>query len=125
VSGSGKVTGHMQATEVKVSGSFTCKDSLICHTVRSSGTIKVYGDVESELFQTSGGFHVEGLINANDVQVKIYGHCYAKEIGGETISIRKKDDKYGGGGLISRIYRLLFGGELGVLKAEIIEGTQV
>lgn len=122
VSGSGKVGGPMQVSEMKVSGSFTCQDNLVCHTLNSSGALKVLGDVESEWFKSSGSFHVGGLINANDMQVRVEGSCYAREIGGETIMVRGSASPTG---ILVRLYRWLFGGKIGQLRSDLIEGTEV
>jgi len=56
--------------------------------IQNHGMLGVTGEVCSEKFNSSGGFEIGGLLNADRTQIVIYGPCSAKELGGEDIDIR-------------------------------------
>ncbi len=86
------------------------------------GGFKVKGDSTAETFSSKGAFSVAGLLNAGNVEIVLYGPCRAKEIGGETINVRK-GTAFRLGRLINSI---LFSLDLnGGLSTDTIEGDDI
>ncbi len=47
----------------------------------------VQGDCTAERFNAKGGFTIGGLLNADRVEIALYGDCRAREIGGSSIAV--------------------------------------
>lgn len=124
VSGSAKVKGAMELTELIVKGSFKCESSIKSNCILSSGSLKALGDVETESFTSDGNFHVVGLLNANEINVKLRNRSFSKEIGGETIKIIKSDSSRESG-VLKKLMIWLLGSGNGTLTTDLIEGTNV
>jgi cytoskeletal protein CcmA (bactofilin family) len=41
--------------------------------VEISGAVKIGRDCEAETFKARGGFDIGGLLNADDIQIGVYG----------------------------------------------------
>lgn len=79
------------------------------------GELIVKGNVEVENFTSSGTFKINGLLNAEEIHINPrFSKSYAKEIGGEKISIRKKSEL---GNLFLRQH--------GKVEADVIEGDNI
>ncbi|MDW4525932.1 polymer-forming cytoskeletal protein [Rossellomorea marisflavi] len=106
VSGSSKCNGNLTAQEVDISGSVKIAGDLIAQTLESSGACKVDGklqgqsletsgslkvgkDCEVESFTSSGSVHIDGLLNADKIDIKLHHHSTIKEIGGETVVVKQ------------------------------------
>jgi len=106
VNGTATFNGELQAIEMTVNGDTSVRDgagigkltikgnasfggSIASHDVVVRGFLKTGGDCESESFNCEGAFTVAGLLNAGTVDVKLYGPCSAREIGGEKIIVRQ------------------------------------
>jgi cytoskeletal protein CcmA (bactofilin family) len=105
VNGQGTFNGEVQATSMTVNGDASIRDgvgisqftikgnatvggSIAAHDISLRGFLKGAGDCQAESFTGEGAFNVAGLLSADTIDVKIYGTCSAKEIGGEKITIR-------------------------------------
>lgn len=105
VNGTGTFNGSVQAGEFTVNGDAGIRDGagigrltvkgntsigggLAAHDIVVKGFLKAAGDCEAESFSAEGGFTVGGLLNAGTVDIKVYGSCSAREIGGESITVR-------------------------------------
>jgi cytoskeletal protein CcmA (bactofilin family) len=71
-SGTIEVKGHMQGTKIAL-----------------KGHIAAGGDCEVDVFNLKGMFDVGGLLNAGEIDIRLFQDSTAKEIGGERIRIRK------------------------------------
>ncbi len=137
VNGTGTFNGEVQANELNVNGDMNVRDgigvgrlsikgnasfggSIASHDVVVRGFMKTGGDCQSEAFDCEGAFTVAGLLNAGSVDIKLYGPCSAREIGGERITVRQP----GGGGLSSLTQIFTFWAEKR-LTADSIEGDDV
>jgi cytoskeletal protein CcmA (bactofilin family) len=124
ISGSGRVEGRLEAKEFKCSGTCRVNGSVSSEYVKVSGHLHVGGDLESAIFNTSGGFHVEGLLSADKIEVRLGGRCQAREVGGETIDVRR-----GGwrekGLLLDGLMKIFSGGGVAGLHADQIEGDDI
>lgn len=102
-----------------VRGNLTVAGGMALHEADVKGFLKINGDCEAESFVGEGGFTIGGLLNAGVVDIKVYGPCSAKEIGGERIVVRRP-----GSGLSSLTQLFTFWAEKR-LTAETIEGDSV
>ncbi|MCG5026996.1 bactofilin, partial [Anoxybacillus flavithermus] len=80
-------------------------------TIRVHGELEIGGDCSAERLEMEGRFTIGGLLNADHIEVKMFGPCRAKEIGGETIMVKKHG--------VSLFKKLFFPAEL---TADVIEG---
>ena len=136
INGTGTFNGEVQANMMNVNGDTSVRDgagigqltvkgnasfggSIASHDVVVRGFLKTGGDCESESFSCEGAFTVAGLLNAGTVDVKLYGQCSAREIGGEKITVRQP-----GGGFSSFTQIFTFWAEKR-LTADTIEGDDV
>lgn len=87
VSGTGDVRGNVAADILKVAGSATVSGRVDAQRVEIRGTTKIGGDVSAEVFDAQGVFSVNGLLNAGTVNIRLYGGCDARDIGGERIEV--------------------------------------
>lgn len=51
--------------------------------------ITVGGDCSAEIFISKGVFNINGLLNADEIDIRIYHNCKVKEIGGREITIKE------------------------------------
>ncbi|WP_308636168.1 hypothetical protein [Paenibacillus silvisoli] len=92
--GDAKIRGDMQGVQLNVLGQLDIQGSIRGRTVKIRGQIDVQGECEADYFDARGGFHIHGLLSANEVEIRTWGPCRAKEIGGGRINVRKS--KWGG-----------------------------
>ncbi|MFS0837698.1 polymer-forming cytoskeletal protein [Paenibacillus sp. 1P03SA] len=114
VSGNGEIRGDVAAGHVKVNGSTGIGGSLTTDAAVIRGSVQIGGDCEAEKFEAYGNFEVGGLLNAGLIDIRLFGPCRAREIGGESIQVRKN-------GFLNSLASL-FGSKLTSLEAGIIEG---
>lgn len=106
VNGAGTFNGSVQAHEMTVNGDASIRDGagigrfnikgnatvgggVAANELILRGFLKTGGDCEVESFSGEGGFTVTGLLNAGTVDIKVFGPCSAREIGGEKITVRQ------------------------------------
>lgn len=49
------------------------------------------GNCNAEVFESTGTFEIEGLLNGDKINIELLGKCKASEMGGANISIRRKN----------------------------------
>jgi cytoskeletal protein CcmA (bactofilin family) len=114
INGSARIGGDVQCRQFDCHGSATVDGNLSADEVHIHGETVIKGDCDAEQFQAKGEFSVGGLLNAGTIQIKIFGHCQAKEIGGERIEVKQQGMTF--------LKKLLF--HVG-LTAESIEGDEI
>ncbi len=117
-SGALTIDGNLKAGEMTVNGSFKVGGGIKAQLIDSSGFISSGEGLEAEEFRSRGGFKVNGLLNANNIDIKFGWNCYAREIGGEEIVI--KHGKF----MDFSLFLSLFGRK-DRLVTEQIEGTNI
>ncbi|MFN7250296.1 MAG: polymer-forming cytoskeletal protein [Anaerobacillus sp.] len=135
VNGSTKFIGNLTSERVSFSGSSRVEGDLTFDYLISKGASKVTGgvkgekmlvegtidigaDCEAEEANFQGSFTIDGLLNADKILVSLHGRCYAKEIGGEMINVKKSIGPSLG---LDKFFKILSRD----LTAEIIEGDVV
>ncbi|KYD07062.1 polymer-forming cytoskeletal protein [Heyndrickxia sporothermodurans] len=103
----GDISGH----QILIRGNGEIDGNLYGETVEVKGSLSVNGNCEVETFQLDGGFQIGGLLNAGSINIGMkYGESRVNEIGGESITIRKKPSFLG----LSKHF--------GKMTTELIEG---
>ena len=144
VSGSFGASKSISCDELHISGSARIGESCVCHSVAKiagsasvggnlkgkeiviSGGFKVGGDIEAELFKSSGSIRCDGLLNAEKVDIKTDGcGVNINQIGGTTILIYT--DKKAKGLNLARlpIFAKLISGSTTGNKINLIEGETI
>ncbi|MEH7012560.1 cytoplasmic protein [Neobacillus niacini] len=115
IMGTMAVGGRAALKKMKILGTLDVGENLTGDEANIKGTIAVGGDVEYETFESSGGFEIKGLLNADKINISLrFGQSFAEEIGGGMITVKKKSNSF-----------LPFGKETGILTAKVIEGDIV
>jgi cytoskeletal protein CcmA (bactofilin family) len=116
IDGSARIDKNLTAEKLKVSGKATVGGKVKCEEIKIQGTFTVGGDCEAEIFQAESQFTIGGLLNADEVNLKLFGACFAKEIGGQNITIKAK------GSLVGNLLKSFFKPQL---ETELIEGDKI
>ncbi|MBM7655738.1 polymer-forming cytoskeletal protein [Neobacillus cucumis] len=134
VSGIFRFHGNIEGEKLKVDGTIKIKQNLSVKSLKISGKAHVEGrvkadevnlhgiftvgeDCEAENFKGKYRFTIGGLLNAEQIDVEIYGDCKAKEIGGETITVKPHKGSFIGT-LLKPFYKTQ-------LVTDVIEGNQI
>lgn len=89
ITGFSKVGGDVEAKETKVNGQAEFEKNFKTEYVSINGEIKINNDCNAEKFNANGAFNIGGMLNAGQIEIKLYGACHAKEIGCEKIEVRR------------------------------------
>lgn len=116
VEGRGKIEKNAVVKKLKISGSATVNGSLKSEEIKVRGRLTVGEDCEAEVFKSECQFTIGGLLNADQIDVRIYGECRAEEIGGQTITVKQKTSLFG------TIFKPFF---QNILEADLIEGDHI
>ncbi|MFJ7729460.1 polymer-forming cytoskeletal protein [Neobacillus sp. NPDC097160] len=90
VDGTAKIENNLYVDHFKVAGKATIGGRVKAEEIKIKGRLTVEGDCEAETFNAESIFRIGGLLNADHVDIKIFGECKAKEIGGQTILVTHK-----------------------------------
>jgi len=117
VDGSAKMDQNLYVKQVKVSGKATVAGRAECEEIKLHGLFTVEEDCEAEVFKGESRFTIGGLLNADQVDIKIYGECKAKEIGGQTILVKQHKGSH-----IGSLFKPFFKTRL---ETDLIEGDKI
>jgi cytoskeletal protein CcmA (bactofilin family) len=116
IDGSARIDKNLSAEKLKVSGKATVGGRVKCEEIKIQGAFTVSEDCEAEIFKAESQFTIGGLLNADQVDIKMFGECKAKEIGGQTITVKAK------GSLVGNLLKAFFKPQL---ETELIEGDKI
>lgn len=116
IEGRGKIEQNASAQKMKVSGRTSIGGNLKSEELKVKGRLIVGGDCEAETFKAECQFTIGGLLNADKIDIRIFGECKAEEIGGQTITIKQKGSWLGG------LFKPFF---QNVLETDLIEGDHI
>ncbi|UNK18046.1 polymer-forming cytoskeletal protein [Paenibacillus sp. N3/727] len=148
INGTGSVDGPMDALDVNVGGSAKIKSDVRARKITVGGRCHIYGkltakkielsgslkaeNIQTESIEVKGGFKIDGVIQADTIEVKLYDRCEAREIYGDYITVRKKGnriwEKLSFSFRPARLYvRVLEGNRVEVeqTEADIIRGNRI
>lgn len=89
ISGSLGCAGDVRADCLRCYGSTTSAGVVRAREVHVSGKLEA-GGVEAELFYSTGKLSVRGLLNAENVDIRLGGRCEVSDIGGSHITACKE-----------------------------------
>lgn len=120
VSGMLKLVGSFRGGEIRCDGQSKIRGSVTSDAIVIRGDMTVEENLEAETFDSKGTFKVSGLLNAGKIEVTLHGSSEAREIGGESIQVKRSVVS----NTIGRIVKGLFGFN-DVLTADVIEGDEI
>jgi cytoskeletal protein CcmA (bactofilin family) len=88
--GAARVEGDAIVKDLSIDGKVTIQGAIKSEQVTLRGTTAIHGDCNAERFECKGSFTLDGLLNADNIDIVLYGSTKAKEIGGETVRVRKE-----------------------------------
>lgn len=115
VQGRASLKNKATINKFKVEGKASVDGSLKSEEIQIKGKATIQGDCEAELFKSEGIFQIDGLLNADQIIVTLYGECSVKEIGAQTVRIKKKS------GLLN-LFKSIFPNSL---VTNLIEGDEI
>lgn len=121
IEGTAKIGGRVAFATMNVQGTIEAKRSMNGEEIRLEGLLKTGGDCEAERFIGRGGFKVAGLLNAGQIEIRLFGGSSAEEIGGETIEIRREKQ----GGFFQRWLSYIYYNFSNSLNVDTIEGDDI
>ncbi|WP_394138700.1 polymer-forming cytoskeletal protein [Cytobacillus oceanisediminis] len=116
INGSASIAEAISSKVMEVSGKSSIGGSVKCDEMTVNGKVSIEGDCETEIFRAEGAFSVAGLLNAETIDIKLFGDSRAKEIGGRNIKVVQHKESLLK--LIKSIFQLK-------LEAEVIEGDEI
>lgn len=114
VDGAAKIEQNVSVKKLKVSGKATVGGAVKAEDVVIKGRLTVEEECEAETFKAESMFRIGGLLNAETIDIKLFGDCRAKEIGGETILVNKNK------GSLFDLFK-----PLTQLETDLIEGNKI
>ncbi|WP_169306752.1 polymer-forming cytoskeletal protein [Cohnella pontilimi] len=114
-----KVEGRLSAESSQIDGYADVRGPVHGETLVLKGGMNVKGDCSLERFDAEGGFEIDGLLNAGQLDIRLYGKGKAREIGGESIRVRK-----GVQGAWKKLWQRMFPVWNPELTADLIEGDE-
>ncbi|MBE7681594.1 polymer-forming cytoskeletal protein [Paenibacillus sp. P13VS] len=132
VDGLTTIHGNLSSPELEVNGKCTVRGRVDGERIDIGGMITIDGDVQCESLNVQGNIKISGFLNAGSVEIKLHTSSSAKEIGGERIDIRRKEQSgfwksIGLGGTPSFKTSLIEGDEIVLedMEADIVRGSKV
>lgn len=89
ITGDLNLDGDLHAGHCRIRGGVTTKGGIRAGDASLMGYVTVKKNCEAELFKAEGQIRIDGLLNADDIEIKTYGASRISEIGGDKIVIRK------------------------------------
>ncbi len=115
--GAGKVEGSVHAQEFSSAGVTKIAKNLRAQRAKFSGVLTADGDVEASEFRGHGAFRIAGLLAADQLELELGERSWAREIGGECITVRKRESLWG--------WLARWWGRQIELSAELIEADEI
>ncbi|WP_449621842.1 hypothetical protein [Robertmurraya sp. Marseille-Q9965] len=94
INGHSKNEGRVTFKSMEINGKSTFLNSIEGKELELNGMMKIEGDCEVEKAELNGVFTIDGLLNADTIAISLSGRSSVKEIGGETISVKKDKQSF-------------------------------
>lgn len=117
IDGSARIDKNLTVEKIKISGKGMIGSRVKSEEIKIQGTFTVSEDCEAEIFIAESQFTIGGLLNADYIDIKMFGECKAKEVGGQTITVKQK-----GSSLVGNLLKSFYKPQL---EAELIEGDKI
>lgn len=97
ISGSLKTDGSLRAETLHVSGVCAAERGVRAGEIVVSGALKTPADVQAECFRSTGVLNIDGLLNAETVEIALHADNLIRSIGGGRVQVRRADSGSGFG----------------------------
>ncbi|HWQ72658.1 MAG TPA: polymer-forming cytoskeletal protein [Desulfitobacteriaceae bacterium] len=88
INGSGQIKGGISGDNLIISGSTTIGENLDVQNVKLEGSAKIGRDCTAEIFNSCGSFEINGLLNADDIKIRLHlFKSQVTEMGGGKINV--------------------------------------
>lgn len=131
VGGAVKIKSDVRARSVKVGGRCRIDGRLTAKKIELSGSLKSES-IQAEIMEVKGGFQVNGPLYGDTIEIKLCDRCEAREIYGNSITVKKKGNRIWEQLTFSirpiRLFaRILEGSTIDVehTEAEVVRGNRV
>ncbi|WP_309122185.1 hypothetical protein [Paenibacillus sp.] len=88
--GEAALEGALTADDLRLTGRIEAKGGIRARTMVVRGEVSTEGDLETDRLNARGAFDIGGLLNAGQADIRLYGSSRAQDIGGGTISVRRR-----------------------------------
>ncbi|MFD0678063.1 MULTISPECIES: hypothetical protein [unclassified Paenibacillus] len=122
VNGQSDIGGDVAVRSLKLQGKSEIGGNLTGDLLEIGGELKVQRDCAAETFLYKGSFLISGMLNAGKIDIQLFGPCKVREIGGETISVKRTGL---GLSLHKIIHSLFIPGFEDRLNVDTIEGDDI
>jgi cytoskeletal protein CcmA (bactofilin family) len=89
LTGECEVQGNLEASILRGRGEVKVSSGARIENIKFTGNLDAGGDCEAGTLEVDGAFTVSGLLSADSLEVKMYGPCKAREIGGTTLRVKR------------------------------------
>lgn len=89
ITGDLNLYGDLHAGHCRVRGGITTNGGIRAGDMSLMGYVTVKKNCEAELLKAEGQIRIDGLLNADDIDIKTHGASRISEIGGDRIVIRR------------------------------------
>ncbi len=113
-SGQMEVDGELKVRQVKINGDTVVKRSIHSEQFKAFGSLRLHGDCSAEQIRIKGAIQTERMLNAEYIDIGLYGFSKVAEIGGHKIEIKRT--------LISSLISMFNATRQSDLVADTIEG---
>lgn len=117
IDGTAKIDENLFVQNIKVSGKASVGGKVKSEELIVNGSLTVEKDCEAETFKVDSQFKIGGLLNADQIKINMFGPCKAKEIGGQTIIVRKHKSSF-----IGNLLKPFLPPQL---ETELVEGDKI
>ncbi|WP_127587877.1 hypothetical protein [Paenibacillus koleovorans] len=117
--GTMRLQGSLQANEAKINGMVRVQESVSGQRLEMYGMLTVAQNCEVDDCVVKGALTVGGLLNIGLLELDMLARCTVREIGGETIRVRKSSGKW------DPLWRWLVPAYSTELHAKVIEGDEI
>lgn len=99
--GVGRSLGNINCRRMEVAGVFSAGGKIKAEEVEVKGLLRSKADFSTERFTVLGAVMIDGLLNADNIDIKFDRIGRIREVGGDTVSIRPI---YNYKGSVSRVF---------------------
>lgn len=117
ITGECEIKGALAASKIGGRGELKVNSGLRAEKLKFTGNVDVGGNCEAGTFEVNGAFDVEGLVSAEWMDIRFFGPCRAREIGGGKLRARRSRT--------TKLINLIKSRGQAALAASVIEGDDV
>lgn len=89
ITGECSVNGSFDGLSLRGRGEMKTAAELRADRIKFTGNLDVKGNCEAEEMLLSGTANVDGLLSADRLEISLFAPCFAKEVGGGSIRIKR------------------------------------